>query len=68
MFEPLSYHFGQSPHIEISVKFQGDTSKWDAKKQISAAMSVIKLLEAVDINLHGKKTCKWVITGMSKDD
>ncbi|MBU0846888.1 hypothetical protein KKH23_06820 [Patescibacteria group bacterium] len=52
----------------ISVRYVGDTSKWTAKDQLKAARNLIRLLEAVDKQLHGKVTCKWVITKMEKDD
>ena len=54
----------------ITVKFEGDTSGWDAKEQLRAAKAVIRLLEAIDVELHGEKTVKWRIIrmGMEKDD
>ena len=52
----------------LSVRFEGDTSKWTAKDELKMARSIIRLLEAVDKQLHGKVTCNWVITKMEKDD
>ncbi len=51
---------------KLSVRWEGDTSKWDARKQMREALKVIKLLEAIDINMNGKKTITWRITEMSK--
>ncbi len=56
----------QGPQIKFT--FQGDTSTWDAKKQLLVAKTIIELLEMLDIDKHGKKTVDWVITEMTKDD
>ena len=52
----------------IRLFWEGDTSKWDARRQMREARKAIRALEAADIALHGKKTLTWNITGMSKDD
>lgn len=48
--------------------WDGDTSKWDARRQMREVQRAIRALEAVDVALHGKKTLTWNIVGMSKDD
>lgn len=67
--DPSEFEIKKSPTgTGISVTYVGDTSKWTAKDQLKAARNLIRLLEAVDKQLHGKITCKWVITKMEKDD
>ena len=59
---------GEKPQMSLAIIWKGDTSRWDARRQMREAMKVIKRLEALDIRRNGKKTVKWVLTGMSKDD
>ena len=53
---------------QIKFTFQGDTSKWDAKKLMKITRACVELLEAVDIAMNGKKTVDWHITELKKDD
>ena len=53
----------------LKVKFEGDTSDWDAEDQLRAAHAIIKRLKAIERGITGKPPrIKWVIMGMEMDE